>query len=196
MTWIVLTGPHGAGKTTVGTALAGRLGVRFDEEIGRVLRERALAADPGASAWRPDPAFDAAVFEAERARDEARAAERLRVIETWHIGNLAYAEQRSPEVADAMRGYLSGAAPRDRVIVVPVIASDDVLRRRANEPGAASDAAQSFFRRVAARSVVIAQECGCVVATPLCTDAASPDALAARVEAAVAALSDGAGTRR
>ena len=47
---LALVGPHGAGKTTVGRRVASMLGVPFDDEIGRRMRDEALERDPEAHA--------------------------------------------------------------------------------------------------------------------------------------------------
>ena len=95
---ICLIGPHGAGKTTLGQLLAPSLGASFRDEYGRTLREAWLSEDPDATALRFDEAFDRAVIEGDLARDAERWGP-VCVMETWHPGNFAYAEVRSPEVA-------------------------------------------------------------------------------------------------
>lgn len=146
VTMLALVGPHGAGKSTLGGALAARLGWRFDLEIGETHRRRVLAGDPGAHAFVPQPAFDEAVVQAELERDAVWWAEGCppRVVETWHPGNLAYAAARSPAVANRWGAALKHAAGRaEGVLVVPLDLSLQAARRRRTEPGP-PDAEQRF----------------------------------------------------
>ena len=55
---LVLLGPHGSGKTTLGLELSRVLGWPFDEEIGKGLRAEALARNPSAHAAMSQPEFD------------------------------------------------------------------------------------------------------------------------------------------
>ncbi len=170
---IVLIGPHGVGKSSLGAALAARTGLLFDAEIGR-----AMAEDP---AWRPAGAtaadaagrFDEELFRRETARD-ARRGGLSRIIETWHPGNLAFAADRSPTVAEAWRRALLLDA--SQVLVQPLIAPEEVLAARQTEPG---DLA--FFRRVGANALAEAQRMGLRCLPALDTHAATPAQLAERV---------------
>src|SRR5207248_768419 len=94
---LVLVGPHGAGKTTLARRLEQLLGWPRHAEIGEEMRRAALSIDARAHALLGQPAFDRDVAEAELARDQDLVG--ARIVETWHSGNLAYAEMRSPELA-------------------------------------------------------------------------------------------------
>lgn len=144
---IAIVGPHGVGKTTLGEALASALGCPFHAELGRGLAE-ARRCLPQAK----QPAFDIAVLEHELARDRAweTCGAQLRVVETWHIGNLAYALARSPAVG----------ARYDRVRWSPAVCiamdcADDVLDARQSEPGC-----PAFFRSVGRSAPCVAQKHG------------------------------------
>jgi hypothetical protein len=180
---IVLIGAHGAGKTTLGHALSRRMGIPFHDEIGR-----RLAADP---AWRPegttaqDPqqTFDERVFGAELERDDTWPSDTARIVETWHPGNLAYAERRSPAVParflDQVRRCCRAAAP----IVVPLLASRAALARRQSEAGDLG-----FFVQVAESAAAWAERLGLTMLQPLRTDLATPEDLARCVEQAIRAM--------
>lgn len=177
---LVLIGPHGAGKSTLGRALALRLGLPFHAELGME-----LAADP---AWRPAgataadaaAAFDLELFARELARDLAWAGEPggPRIVETWHPGNLAYAARRSPRVAAAWLPALARAARAQDVLVLPLTAPRRVLARRQHEPGELD-----FFLQVGAAALSWARGLGLPCLPVLDSAGASPERLAARIAA-------------
>ena len=164
---ICLIGPHGAGKTTLGLELADRLGVPFRTEIGRELREAALAQDANRHALQADVDFDRAVVEAELARDSALDGPGGFVVETWHPGNLAYARLRSPSVFEAHHAAARTAARVAGVVVVPVFAQVRTLMERCNEPGGTLEERTAFFCRVAREAERIARTWGLQMA-PAC----------------------------
>lgn len=173
--WVItLIGPHGAGKTTIGTLLGARFGVPFDDEIGR-----RLAEDPS---WRPGGVlpsdgqdhFDSAVFEAELERDHR--SQSPRVVETWHPGNLAYASRRSPVATRRFIPAARSSVRRARSAVVVLGASREVLARRQSEPGSLD-----FFIDVAVGAERWARRLGIPVLARLRTDRSSPEALAHQI---------------
>ncbi len=173
---IALVGAHAAGKSTLGSALAAGLGVPFHDEIGRRLLATRV---PGRRAADAQESFDAEVFEAELARD-ADFTGPLRVVETWHPGNLAYAARRSPRVA--ARYY--GLAFHD-ALILPVHASVATRRARQNEPGD-----PHFFEAVGRDAETQALALGLRVLAPVLNDGALAPSVAtalARVRRAVAA---------
>lgn len=153
---VALVGGHGAGKSTVGAALAARLGVPFHDEIGRRL---AAARPEGVTAEHAQEAFDAAVFAEELARDAAWT-DGVRVVETWHPGNLAYAARRSPAVVARHLPLDLGPA-----VVLPVHVSPAVAAARQNEPGD-----PAFFREVGLAAEAWARALGIPVLDPLLND--------------------------
>lgn len=180
---IVLVGPHGAGKTTLGRLLSARLGVAFEHEIGAELRRAQLAVDPTRHAMRTQESFDAEVMRRELARDAEHGHGALRVVETWHPGNLAYAAQRSPETARVYRARLDAlpAAWRRSVVVQPLTLRECTAMARLSEPGPDPRALIEFFRAVGDEAVRVARALGVTVLPPLATDDAPPEALAGEV---------------
>lgn len=182
-TTVVLVGPHGAGKSTLGRALAVRLGVAFEGEIGARLREEALARDPAQHAMCAQPDFDARVFREELARDAAGKPGDWRVVETWHPGNLAYATERSRETVAAWRPLIEDAVARWRthVVVQPLAITRETALRRLREPGPDDDALVAFFARVGSEAEASARALGLRVLPTRYTDDVSVEALAEAV---------------
>ena len=176
---IVLVGPHGAGKSTLGRALAARRGVAFEDEIGARLRAESLARDPSLHAMRAQPEFDARVFREEIARDARHLPGACRVVETWHPGNLAYAAARSRETVTAWRSTLeSWVTPwRPHVVVQPLTLTRETARRRLREPGPGDEALIDFFAQVGRAAIERAQTLGLRVLPTLATDDVGVDAL-------------------
>lgn len=169
---IVLIGPHGVGKSTLGVALAARLGLPFHEELGATLATDRRLRPHEATAASPQEAFDGLLFDLELARDAA-AGGSARVIETWHPGNLAYAEARSPGVVARMAGRVRAAAAARPTVVIPLAAPAAVLRARQHEPGD-----PGFFADVGVRASAQAQALGLTLLPVLFTHDRSPAALA------------------
>lgn len=187
-TTIVLVGPHGAGKTTLGRILARRLSVAFEHEIGAELRREALARDPSQHAMLAQERFDAEIMRRELARDLSGATDLHRVVETWHPGNLAYAARRSPETAVRYRAKLRAhlAGRRSSVVVQPLVLSRETSLARLSEPGPDAESLVAFFRAVGDDAVREAEALGVTVLRPLATDETAPDELAEIVLRAVA----------
>jgi len=92
---IVLNGVHQAGKSTMGARLAGAFpGFSFYGELGADVRSRI-----GGSPTDHDEGFDREVIRVECARDRLLLGTAIvPIVETWHIGNMAYALERSPRL--------------------------------------------------------------------------------------------------
>jgi len=180
---LVLVGPHGAGKSTLGRAIAARLGVSFEGEIGKRLRDEALARDPLQHAMLSQPDFDAAVFTEELARDAQRLPGVTRVVETWHPGNLAYASSRSAGEAARWRPVVESSIMswRGVVRVQPLAITRATALRRLSEPGPDPRSLIEFFQGVAVAMVANARSLGLVVLPVRHTDEVEVDALAEAV---------------
>lgn len=153
---LVLVGAHGAGKSTLGAALALRTGWSFHEELGRWLAERLRPS--GATAATPQDSFDHTLFCAELARDRCWPFDRPRIVESWHPTNLAYARRRSPGVVPVFMADIRAQIHHHPVWVLPIHRSN----RPQSEPGDAS-----FFDQVGAEAEVISQELGLRCLPPL-----------------------------
>lgn len=175
---LVLIGPHGAGKSTLGRALAVRLGLPFHPELGMELAADPAWRPPGATAADAAAAFDQELFARELARDLAWAGQGPRIVETWHPGNLAYAARRSPRVAAAWLPALARASRRRDVLVLPLTAPRRVLERRQHEPGDLG-----FFLEVGDAALGWARGLGLPCLPVLDAGGAPPELLAARVVA-------------
>lgn len=177
---VVLVGPHGAGKTTLGRALAEATGWPFHDEIGRRLAAEPSLRPEGLTAEGAQAAFDEAVFRAELERDRAwghaHGGGATRIVETWHPGNLAYARHRSAEVALAWEAQLRAAFDGPTVAVVPLAASRAMLAARQSEPGDLE-----FFLRVGESASECARELGGTLMPVTRTDRESPARLAAEL---------------
>jgi hypothetical protein len=178
---VVLVGPHGVGKTTLGQALSAETGLPFDPELGRALAEDPTFRPAGQGAEVPAPAFDAELFTRELARDLERGAA-PRIIETWHPGNLAYAAARSPAVSAAfvaaVRAQVGELRRHLPILVQPLVAAPATLRARQSEPGD-----PDFYGAVGRAAGAWALTLGVPVAPALSTDRTTPPALARRVAA-------------
>ncbi len=187
---VALIGCHGSGKTTLGRALAARLGWTFDGEIGG-----RLAADPrlrpsDATAADEQTAFDDAVFREELARDAVRDPRVHRLVETWHPGNLAYAAARSASVVQRSLPAVAASIARQPAAVIEVLAPDDVIARRKSEPGRLA-----FFLEIGAAARAWATRLGLPVIAHAFTHERSAGELADDIAGEVLAAARGVGAR-
>ncbi len=175
-TILVLIGPHGSGKTTLGKMLSERLGVPFEDEIGRYYREIEQTKPDGTHAANSEALFDRKVIEEEIARDVLCKAPRI--VETWHPGNLAYAAMRNRDVylhyLSVIQRFLS--AIEKKVLIQPLRIDTDTLSRRLSEQGPTTELMQ-FFLKVSDHAEQLARRLPCTVLPPLSTDHDSPETI-------------------
>lgn len=141
---VVLLGVHGSGKTTFGSSLPVDQ-FAFYGEIGAHLR---AAVDFGVTS--PQEDFDREVMLREVQRDQELLAEpRIPVVETWHIGNLAFALARdSHSVAMQYRQMLTKQLANFEVAAIVFTLPDSEFLSRASEKKTTPHDALCFYRQV------------------------------------------------
>jgi thymidylate kinase len=136
---LALTGTHCAGKATIGRKVAEILGWSFDPELGEVLREHVTPGGHKTGYSSNAMSWDDLILDEEQKRDSSKAVSR--VVETWHVGNLAWALWRrlqrggggTTENDALVQGYLDVArrAAQDSVVLqVHLSTIDGVSARR------------------------------------------------------------------
>ena len=127
---IVLNGKHQAGKTTLGTMLLERSNnFTFFPEIGGQLRHEVAYNSLESS----EP-FDREVMRRELARSqEILQCPKIPVVETWHPGNIAYAEQRSPGMVPEYLARVENELEMFNPIPVIVDVTEPTFRARITE---------------------------------------------------------------
>lgn len=147
MTLLVLNGVHAAGKTTIGEYLQSE-GFRYEQEVAK----RLIESDGYGWGSEGDESFQRAVFEREIKRDERLLATNDNyVVETWHVGNIAHAEEvASQRLVERERNYLRRALEETLQDVyglfVRIDCEDVPVRSDDLEPPASS--VVSFYRRI------------------------------------------------
>lgn len=134
MKTLILVGPHGVGKTTIGRALSKEFSIPFDEELGKQLASVPSLRPEGISASSYQPAFDRVVTELEILRDRSAPRSAWRIVETWHPGNLAYAHARSPGVVPSILKRIREVTRFSEAVVLPLVASEHTLAQRQTLP--------------------------------------------------------------
>lgn len=144
---VLLLGIHGSGKSTLGRALADR-GFTFHPEIGTEMR---AVGDQAVS--EAQEGFDRHVMALELSRDQKLFGDGgLPIIETWHLGNIAFAEARgSHDTAHQYRQFLAQRLHDVDVAVVMLRLTDEEFLLRCTERGIQASAALSFYRDVERR---------------------------------------------
>ncbi len=93
----VFNGVHGSGKSTIAEEITHR-NTRFEyfDEVGKKIRKQR-----GGATTDTDESFDKEVMNEELKRDQRiLLSPKVPIIETWHIGNIAYMEKRNPHLVD------------------------------------------------------------------------------------------------
>lgn len=137
---VAIFGTHTAGKKTIGERTAQALGWEFQGELGELLRpEHTLTPDGHIMGHGDGGDWDMFVHTAETQRD--LRASRSRVVETWHVGNLAWALQRGAEAKTratrdtleqrARDGLRAELARREVLLVFLDVSAITTVRRRA-----------------------------------------------------------------
>jgi hypothetical protein len=127
---LVFNGVHSSGKSTLAQSFSREHeGFTYFHEIGGQLRQEVTynALESGES-------FDIEVMKREIARDyEILNCTNTPLVETWHLGNMAYALTRAPKLFDkykiAFEQQLELFMPR----AVLVLINWDIFRKRATE---------------------------------------------------------------
>ena len=91
----IFNGVHGSGKSTVAQNIV-KMDKRFKyfDEIGKRVREKM-----GGATVDINKEFDKKVMIEELERDQKLLeTEKIPIVETWHIGNIAYIEKRNPDL--------------------------------------------------------------------------------------------------
>mgnify|MGYP001489681773 CR=1 FL=1 len=144
-TAFILLGPHGAGKSSLGHALAQTTSIPFHHEIGNELR---LGTTVPVDAGQPD--FDEEVFRRELERDECilQSTSSSCLIESWHIGNVCFALARgSVGALQVHRLAISREFSRFRVAPIRLQLTKDEFLRRCSEQERSAAEAWAFYRR-------------------------------------------------
>ncbi len=127
---IVFNGVHGAGKSTMAQALAAQ-DDRFVlyPEIGRQLREEVTY-----NALESGEEFDREVMRREIGRDALLVqAQKIPLLETWHMGNIGYIEARTPQLTAEYTELLRKQLELFDPICVFVHIEWDLFRKRVTE---------------------------------------------------------------
>lgn len=149
--FIVVVGRHAVGKSTICKAFE-KTGYDAYGEIGKELRKEVAFEYSDSVPW-----FDQKVMELEMTRDAKLQGEinsRPIVIETWHVGNIAFAEQRSPEIAQQYREFLKNHLKTIQPLAVLVDVDDKVFEERASDPVLESELVRKEFYSAVKDSIV------------------------------------------
>ena len=141
---VVLLGAHASGKTTFGKSLPSDT-FTYYEEIGSSLR---ASVNFGVTSRQEN--FDHEVMVRELARDRRILTDALiPVVETWHIGNIAFALARHSKATVAeYEEFFSRQRNYFQVMVVQFEIPDHEFLNRVNEKNVSPGDALRFYRNV------------------------------------------------
>lgn len=146
-TIIVLNGIHGSGKSTVGSMLTQSFPqFAYFYEIGGKLR-----TEVNYNTMSSGLEFDKEVMNRELARDiELLKSSTIPIVETWHMGNLAYAMNRSPELVKKYKSKLQKQLQLFEPIGFTFEISPDIFLQRISEyvPSEKLDDYIRFFNQI------------------------------------------------
>ena len=128
-TIICLLGIHTSGKTTIGEKLHS-LGLPYYLEIGnQLIKTIDDFKTPGIVEW-----LDREIMRQELERDDSFLSQKIKVavVETWHIGNIAYAKIRTQSVANEYKALLKRQLLKYNPLFFFLDISDETFRERAN----------------------------------------------------------------
>ncbi|MDZ4231282.1 MAG: hypothetical protein U1C52_00615 [Patescibacteria group bacterium] len=123
-------GIHTSGKTTIGQRL-NSLGLPYYPEIGNELIQTVDFSSPEIVEW-----FDREIMQRELQRDNLFLSEGVEaaVVETWHVGNIAYAQIRTPSVANTYKALLKKQISKHNPLFLFLDISEATFRQRAGKP--------------------------------------------------------------
>jgi hypothetical protein len=160
------------------------------------MRDEALARDAGQDAAADQPAFDELLWRRELLRDHearslpVRAGAPRRLVETWHLGNAAYAAMRGRGEAARWRARLHEALLGHDVPVVvqPLAIPPATFLERFSEPGQRDETVRRFLRRVGWRLRRAALDSPVLTLPTIWTHERTPDQCAALLTERLRAL--------
>lgn len=128
---VIVLGMHGSGKTTIGKFL-NSIGFSYFEEIGTDLRKTCSCTVLDSCYL-----FDREIMLKEIERDQLLLSqERTPVIETWHIGNIAFSSiRKNTEIVKEYENRFKNQLKKFNPTILLISISDEVFIKRASEKG-------------------------------------------------------------
>lgn len=162
--YIVVAGMHAAGKSTAAKHFS-KFGYLPHYEIGWSFRQNVLFRDPSALTLRGANLewFDRSVLELELKRDVFISSfeDLPHCIETWHIGNFAYARIRSPNLARELEDAFKIQARLMRPLFLVFSISKSVFIDRCILPDMSVDSLFEFYCKIFDITVSTLTKHGC-----------------------------------
>lgn len=142
---VILTGVHGAGKTTLGKSIETMGKFAFYEELGRNL-QTIVSCNVTNRCY----LFEREVMRLETQRDSLLVREPLiPVVESWHIANIAFAKARGNfEIAQSYLNLLDQSLEMLEPLVVILKIDDTTFAERMSELNVSLKVVLAFYRLV------------------------------------------------